>query len=91
MKKRKFKLLELKKHKISNLNSLNSKGGDYGNGETATVGTDTVPYLPTIINCPETVTCDTNDGGTCQTTRTLADNTFNETCDCDGMVTGANC
>lgn len=92
MKKRNFKVLGLKKHKISNLHLLGNYGGGDGDGETVTIGSDTLPYLPTVINCPETTTCSYSYNPTdCKTTRTLGDNTFNQSCDCGGLVTAADC
>lgn len=87
MKKRNLKSLVLKKSKISHLNILNSYGG---NLFTDTIGSNTVPYLPTVLNC-ESEACDTYDPTGCQTTRTIADNTFEESCVCDALITGAAC
>lgn len=93
MKKKNLSSLVLRKKMISNLYLLNSYGGELGNGETQTTGTVTItaPNSPTLVSCPETETCVTNDGGSCQTTRTLADNTFEETCSCNAFNTGVTC
>ena len=86
MKKRNFKLLKLKKYKISKLNMLTNYGGDAGNGETTSVGSDTLPSILTAVNCEETETCNTKGPITCQTTGTLVENTYNDTCDCAAIV-----
>lgn len=91
MKKKNLSSLVLRKKRISNLYLLSNYGGDLGNGETTTIGTDTMPSLPTMVSCPETETCITKDVAGCQTTRTLADNTFEETCSCNALATGVAC
>ncbi|WP_046756770.1 hypothetical protein [Kordia jejudonensis] len=83
MKKRNFKVLSLKKYSISNLNLLTNYGG---NDEETNTAFTTVPGMPTMVTCDDTYTCPTINPDICQTTRTAADNTFEETCDCVGLA-----
>lgn len=86
MKKRKFKVLQLKKKKISNLHFLNSYGGTGAATNTALV------TLETVCGASCEIICKTYNPELCfDTTRTLADNTFNDTCGCDGFFTGVGC
>lgn len=91
MKKKNLSSLVLRKKRISNLYLLSNYSGNIGNGETTTVGTDTILNFETLVSCPETEVCNTENGGSCQTTRTLADNTFDNTCSCNAFNTGVTC
>lgn len=83
MKKKNLSSLVLRKKRISHLNFFNNFGGL---GEPTTGASITNPNHPTNATCPETDACETVDPIKCQTTRTVAENTFEETCDCNGFV-----
>ncbi|MBC8754907.1 hypothetical protein H2O64_09515 [Kordia sp. YSTF-M3] len=90
MKKQNFKLLKLKKHKVSKLNMLNKYGG--ADTETETTGAGTTFY-PTMASCYETEEiCETIHVGSCvtvDTTKTIGNNSFGESC--NGLNTGVGC
>jgi len=85
MKKKNVSLLKFKKSKISNLYNLKKiVGGTGTDGALVTLHTDCV------VSC--VYTCETYDPEKCHPdTRTLADNTFYDPCDCDGFHTGVGC
>lgn len=89
MKKKNFPLLRLKKSKISNLYNLKNIIGGTNTG----TGTDAaLVTLDTVCAASCVATCETYDHKTCDdTTRTLADNTFEDTCGCNAFVTGVGC
>ncbi len=89
MKKKNSPLLRLKKSKISNLHNLKNiiGGTDTETGTDAALGT-----LNTACGASCVHTCETFDNKTCnETTRTLADNTFEETCGSVAVLTGVGC
>ncbi|WP_046756758.1 hypothetical protein [Kordia jejudonensis] len=84
MKKKKFGLLNFKKNKISNLYNLQKTKGGTGTGPGTEGG-----LFTGLTNCGASceVGCETYDPVKCyDTTRTLTDNTFYETCDCEGFA-----
>lgn len=90
MKRRNFRILALRKNKISNLNALLYKGG-VGAEETETItGSITIASQePTLIGCEHTETCETNEDHTCNTndtTRTVGNNSFGQSCNAIGSI-----
>lgn len=95
MKKKNIKLLKLKKHKVSNLNSLHNRFGGNNSGETTGTLTDTEsvtnPTVPIYTeNCPETETCYTVCGGcnTNDTTRGQQPPSVQVACHAIGSIVG---
>lgn len=87
MKKKNLSSLVFKKNKISNLHNLTRIIGGTGPGSEAAFNT-----LNTACGATYEANCKTYNPEECDdTTRTIADNTFEESCDCTGILTGAAC
>lgn len=88
MKKKNSPLLRFKKSKISNLYNLKNIIG----GTDTETGTDAaLVTLNTVCGASCVFTCETYDKTCNETTRTLADNTFEETCGSVAVLTGLGC